>query len=296
MLPGIRICVALAGPLRLFTVIVAVLPALPALGQSATADPEAGEFADGIYASPYFGLRYPLPEGWAAGPQPPPPSHAGYYVLATPVAPERMKASILIAAQDEFFADEAGPDVSRFVQDLAKSLLGRDHTAMPTPATIAGHAFQRLIIRGTPLSRIVLATDIRCHIVIFSFTGAALEGLETLEESLGRLSFEEGPAAPACVKGYATAQTIRQRLDPLPAGPRFVTIPVRIVIGTNGMVRHIHVIRAFPEQRRSIEDALAQWRFVPYSVNEQPAEAETDLSFVFKPTGDGSTLPGGGRP
>ena len=45
-----------------------------------------------------------------------------------------------------------------------------------------------------------------------------------------------------------------------------------------------------------IEDALAQWRFVPYSVNEQPAEAETDLSFVFKPTGDGSTLPGGGRP
>jgi hypothetical protein len=207
-----------------------------------------------------------------------------------------VKATILIAAQDKFFADDASPDASRFVQDLAQSLLGRDHTAMPIAATIAGHAFQRLVIRGTPLSRVVLATEIRCHIVIFSFTGAEFERLETLAESLDRLSFEDGPAAPACVKGYATAQTIRQRLDPLPAGPRFVTIPVRVVISTKGMVRHIHVIRAYPEQRRSIEDALAQWRFAPYSVNEQPVEAETDLSFVLKPTGDGDTLPGGGRP
>ncbi len=62
------------------------------------------------------------------------------------------------------------------------------------------------------------------------------------------------------------------------------------------MVRYIHVIWAFPERRRSIENALAQWRCAPYTVNEQPAEAETGLSFVFKPTGDANTLPGGSRP
>jgi hypothetical protein len=142
----------------------------------------------------------------------------------------------------------------------------------------------------------VLATEIRCHIVIFSFAGAALEGLEAFAASLDHLSFEEGPAAPACVKGYASTQTIRHRLEPLSKGPRFVTIPVRIVIGADGIVRHIHVIRAFPEQRRSIEDALAQWRFAPYSVNEHPVEAETDLRFSFKPTGDAEMLPGSGRP
>jgi hypothetical protein len=280
--PSPKICIVLAGPLRLLAAMVLMLPTSQALGQSASTDPENGEFVDGSYASRYFGLRYPLPEGWTPGPQPPPPSYTGYYVLATPAAPERVKATILIAAQDEFFADEASPDPSKFVQDLAQSVLGRSHTTMPTPATVAGHAFQRLLVRGTPLSRIVLATEIRCHIVIFSFTGAEIEDLENLAASLSRLSFEEEPAAPVCVKGYATAETIRQQLDPLPAGPRFATIPVRIVIGTSGAVRHIHVIRAFPEQRRSIEDALAQWLFAPYTVNEQPVEAETGLSFVLK--------------
>jgi hypothetical protein len=292
----VRICVGVAGPLRLFAAIVSMSHALPALGQSATADPENGGFAGGIYTSPYFGLRYPLPGGWTPGPHPSAPSYGGYYVLATPAPPERVKETILIAAQDEFFADEASSDASRFVQELAQGLLERGHATMPAPATIAGHAFQRLVISGTPLSRIVLATELRCHIVIFSFTGAELEELETLAASLGRLSFEEGPVARACVKGYATAQTIRQRLDPLPTGPRFVTIPVRIVIGTNGAVRHVHVIRAFPELRRSIEDALAQWRFAPYSLNERPTEVETGLGLVFKPTGDANMLPGGGRP
>jgi hypothetical protein len=280
--PSPKICIVLAGPLRHLAAMILMLPTSQALGQSASADPENGEFVDGIYTSRYFGLRYPLPEGWTPGPQPPPPSYTGYYVLATPAAPERVKATILIAAQDEFFADEASPDPSKFVQDLEQSVLGRSHTTMPTPATVAGHAFQRLLVRGTPLSRIVLATEIRCHIVIFSFTGAEIEGLENLAASLSRLSFEEEPAAPVCVKGYATAQTIRQQLDPLPAGPRVVTIPVRIVIGTSGAVRHVHVIRAFPEQRRSIEDALTQWLFAPYTVNEQPVEAETGLSFVLK--------------
>jgi len=168
--------------------------------------------------------------------------------------------------------------------------VGGGHSVMTTPATIAGHAFQRLLIPGTPLSRIVLTTEIRCHIVIFSFTGAELDRLEALAASLGDLSFEEAPAAPACVKGYPTVQTILRRVDPLPSGPLFVTIPVRIVIGTDGVVRHIHVIRAFPEQQRSIEDALVQWRFTPYTINERPVEAETGLSFVF---GNANTLPGG---
>jgi hypothetical protein len=291
---GIRI--AVTGSLCLFAAIVSVLSTWQGLGQFATADPEGGEFRNSIYTSPYFGLRYPLPEGWSPGPQPPPPSYTGYYVLATPLAPEHVKATMLIAAQDVFFADEVSGDATSFVQDLAQNLLGRGHGDVPTPATIAGHPFQRLSIPGTPLSRIVLATEIRCHIVIFSFTGAELARLETLAASLKRLSFEEGSAAPACIKGYATAQTVRRRVNPLPSGPRFVTIPVRISIGASGIARHVHVIRASPEQRRSIENALTKWHFVPYTVNGQPFEVETGLNFAFRPAGDANTLHGGGAP
>ena len=46
-----------------------------------TADPEQGAVIDGAYVNAYFGLRYPLPPGWKAGPQPPRPSAGGYYVL-----------------------------------------------------------------------------------------------------------------------------------------------------------------------------------------------------------------------
>ena len=53
------------------------------------------------------------------------------------------------------------------------------------------------------------------------------------------------------------------------AGPQFVKVPVRIVIGSDGKVKHIHVIRAAPAQQQSIVDALAQWEFQPYRGNGQ---------------------------
>ena len=250
-------------------------------------DPEDGTFSDGVYANPYFGLRYPLPPGWKEGPLLPHPSYAGYYVLSTPAPPEDAKATILIAAQDEFFADKRIADARALLQDLARSLSGPDHAADPATVRIAGNSFLRLEIRGTPLSRIVLATEIRCHVVMFTFTAAERERLEKLAASLDHLSFAPHAVAPACAKGYATAQTIRRRVEPVPTGPRFVTIAVRIIIGADGRMEHVHVIRAFPEQQKSIEDALRQWRFAPYLANGHPAEIETGLTFEFKPAGRG---------
>jgi hypothetical protein len=46
-------------------------------------------------------------------------------------------------------------------------------------------------------------------------------------------------------------------------------------------VKHIHVIRATAEQRKSIEDALRQWKFKPYTMNERAVEIETGLVFRF---------------
>jgi hypothetical protein len=233
-----------------------------------------------------------LPPGWKAGLQPPRPSYEGYYVLNTPTPPEEAAATILVTAQDVFFAGEPQTDAMALAQDLVRRASATDDTTtQPAIVTIAGHSFARIVIRASPLSRIVLATDIRCHVLMFTFTGAESERLEKLAESLDLLSLPadasnatvSDPPFPACVKGYATPETILRRVEPVSVGPQFLKIPVRVIIGTDGKAKHIHVIRAFPEQQKSIEDALAQWVFKPYQVNGHSAEVETGLVFEFKP-------------
>ena len=59
--------------------------------------------------------------------------------------------------------------------------------------------------------------------------------------------------------------------------------PVRIIIGTDGAVRHAHVLRASAAQRTSIEAALAQWRFKPYRPQGEAQQVETGLVFRFGP-------------
>ena len=114
-------------------------------------DPEQGAVVDDAYLNPYFGMRYPLPAGWKPGPQPARPSYGGYYVLSTPVPPEDTKATILIAAQDTFFADEPIGDAKATLADLAHSVQ-QDDTAEAeiSSTTIAGHTFARLNIEASP--------------------------------------------------------------------------------------------------------------------------------------------------
>jgi hypothetical protein len=62
-------------PLRLSLLSIALICGVA--GQSLraadprTANPEQGAVIDGAYVNAYFGLRYPLPSGWKADPQPP---------------------------------------------------------------------------------------------------------------------------------------------------------------------------------------------------------------------------------
>ncbi len=120
--------------------------------------------------------------------------------------------------------------------------------------------------------------------MIFVFASPDHERLTALAASLNHLSLPAAPTTPVCVKDYATAQTIRHRVEPTMAGPLFVKVPVRIIIGGDGKVKHIHVIRADPAQRRSIVDALAQWEFEPDHRDGRAAAVETGLTFEFKPT------------
>jgi hypothetical protein len=92
------------------------------------------------------------------------------------------------------------------------------------------------------------------------------------------LSTEAGHA-PVCIKDYARSEYLIAREDPIFSEPRFNSVPVRIIVDTQGKVRHIHFLCAFPDQVKSISDALSHWRFKPYFSNGEPVEVETGILF-----------------
>jgi hypothetical protein len=65
------------------------------------------------------------------------------------------------------------------------------------------------------------------------------------------------------------------------------------MIGADGAVKHVHVIRATVEQRGSIERALGQWKFRPHEMDGRAAEIETGLLIEF--TSGGVTYLAGDR-
>jgi hypothetical protein len=87
---------------------------------------------------------------------------------------------------------------------------------------------------------------------------------------------------PVCIKNYVTAQTTVHRVAPVLVDPIGLTVPVRIIIGTDGKVQRTQVISATPAQRRAIEEALMHWEFKPFELMGQPTEVETGLAFEFK--------------
>jgi hypothetical protein len=250
-------------------------------------NPEDGKVANGSYANNYFGLTYPLPQAWKAGEAGPVPSQSAYYVLATLIPDSELNAAILIAAQDMFFATgersgvaDSAHDFLQAVSNISGMTVDRDVTEVK----VANQPLYRVDYSGVGLFRAALRTEIRCHIVSFNLTARDRELRTRLAQSFDRLSFEAaGGSQPLpCVKGYAEGGNVLHRVNPLPVGPKFVPIPVRIIVGADGSVKHVHVIRATDDQRRSIEESLYQWKFKPYELNGRPSPVETGLVFKFK--------------
>jgi hypothetical protein len=260
------------------------------LATSAVANPEDAAVADGIFQSGYFGLTFPLPRGWSAGPTGPPPSGAGDYVLATLVPEEKNSGAVVITAHDKFFADppveDAAAMIARFRRSTAE-VSGMKIDREPSEMRVAGRVVQRIDFSGVGLHRSMLATEIRCHIVRFNLTAAEPLVLAAIVRSLDDLSFDansDGAASsPVCMKDHATDETLLKKVEPSSIGPTFTPIPVRFIIGVDGAVKAVHVIRATAEQRESIENAMRQWRFKPLMRNGRAVEVETGLSFRFTP-------------
>jgi hypothetical protein len=252
-----------------------------------------------VFSNRYFGVTYALPTDWTEKYKGPPPSDSGRYVLAQIRPAETFKGpakgSILIAAQDMFFTPLPAANALELI-NYTKDTLQADYRVelKPTETKIAGHSFT-FFAYWSPVAELhwyVLATQIRCHTVELVLTSRDTKLLESLILDLNKMKLPDeasptagtgGGAVPACIKDYARDENVIERVDPVFTERKFNSVPVRIIIGKEGKVKHIHFLSAFPDQAKAITDALGQWKFRPYLRGGQPVEVETGIMFGHAP-------------
>jgi hypothetical protein len=257
---------------------------LPFAVTSAMPDPQDGRVTGDIYTNAYFGLSYPLPKGFAEGLAGPDPSHSGYYVLASFVAQATGAGTILIAAQDAFF-DEPRNDLAAAASEMRDTMAQIDGMSIdrePEKVAIgrrpASRPAWRIDFNGVGLYRAMIITEMRCHLVSITLTAHDQQGRETLAQSLDSVSLTARRAPPVCIRDYASGDQLVHRVAPTDIASSPMPIPARIIVGSDGTVRHVHVIRATNAQRKGIEQALRQWTFRPHMINGRAVEVETGLA------------------
>jgi hypothetical protein len=252
-----------------------------------SANPEDGKVADGVFVNDYFDLSYRLPEGWTEGLAGPEPTQSGYYVLGTWAPKRDLVGTVLVVAQDMFFApdsSEARNIVAEFRQVMS-AVDGMTIDSEPAPVSVGGRPGYRIDFSGVGLFRSMIAIEIRCHVLTFNLTSRDPELLAGLVRSLDNLASvrKMSDPIPECLRDYATSENVVHRVEPDDVGAKAVSIPVRMIVATDGSVKHIHVIRASAALRRNIEEALRQWKFKSYVKQGRPVEVETGMTFNFKP-------------
>jgi hypothetical protein len=252
------------------------------------ANPEDGKVVDGVFVSDYFNLSYRLPDGWTEGLAGPDPSQSGYYVLGTWAPKRDFAGTVLAAAQDTFFSPDSPVDAKNVVAEFRGGISAVDGMTIdrePEQVSVGARLGYRIDFSGVGLFRSMFAIEIRCHVVIFNLTSRDPELLASLARSLDNLDSvrkEMPDPVPECIRDYASENVVH-RVEPDAVGARAVSIPVRMIVATDGSVRHVHVIRASAAQRRNIEEAVRQWKFKPHVEQGHPVEVETGMTFNLKP-------------
>jgi hypothetical protein len=277
------------------TGVILVKGAWPSASDSVTPVPEGGTVVKDVFSDPYFGITYTLPMDWTQEYEGPPPSETGRYVLAQIGPPDTDKGpvagDILITAQDMFFTPFPAANAQELTGYLKDHLQADYQVEEPlTQVNIAGRLFT-FFAYWSPAAQLhwyVLATEIRCHTVQIILTSRYTKLLQSLISDLNKMKLpaEANPTAgnggaefPVCVKDYAEGENVLARVDPVFTQHQFNPVPVRIIIDQQGKIKHIHFISAFPDQAKTISDALLQWKFKPYQRDGQAVEVETGILF-----------------
>lgn len=260
----------------------------PSASDSKTPLPEGGKLTNDRYENRYFGFSYHLPSDWTEPFSGPPPSDSASYVLGQFVPSAAFKgpirATILITAQDLFFSPippRSAKELIKYSGDHLPSYYTVEHP--PSDVTIAGRSFARFDYMSpvAGLHWYTLATQVRCHVIQFVLNSRDPALLDGIVHDMDQMKLAANDA-PRCVADYAD-QNVISKVDPVLNDRKFNPIPVRIIIGADGKVKHVHVISAFPEQARAITDAVFQWRFKPFLRDGQAVDVETGIRFNAAP-------------
>jgi hypothetical protein len=275
--------------------VILVKGAWSSASDSVTPVPEGGTITNSIFSNQYFGLSYPVPSDFEEKYKGPPPSDSGRYVLLQLRPADTFKGpargQILVTAQDMFFSPFPAANALDLV-NYSKDHLQADYKVEipPTKTAVAGHPFT-FFAYWSPIAELhwyVLATEIRCHAVQVIVTSRDTKLLENLIADMNKMKLPDeanptggtgGGASPVCLQDYANDENLITRVDPVLTEHKFNPVPVRIIIGKEGKVKHIHFLSAFPDQAKVITDALNQWKFKRYLKNGQPVEVETGIMF-----------------
>ena len=109
---GIAVCLAGIG-----AVLHGAMPSSRDARLVQSANPEDGKVIGGVFVSDYFNLSYRLSDELTEGLAGPPPSQSGYYVLGTWTPKRDFAGTVLVVAQDMFFAPESSDDVKNVVAE-----------------------------------------------------------------------------------------------------------------------------------------------------------------------------------
>jgi hypothetical protein len=279
--------------------VILVKGAWSSASDSVTPLPEGGVVAHGVFRDTYFGMSYAIPPDWTEKYKGPPPSNTGRYVLAELSPAETFKGpvrgSILIGAQDMFFSPTPARNAAELI-DYTKEHLQADYKVEmpPKQIKIADHSFT-FFSYWSPVAELhwyVFATEIRCHVLQIVLTSRDTKLLDDLVRDMNQMKLPAeasstggtgGGAVPVCIKDYARDENMLARVDPVLTDHKFNPVPIRIVIGKDGKVKHIHYLSAFPDQTRAISEAVGQWKFKPYRKEGQALEeVETGIQFGRK--------------
>jgi protein TonB len=59
------------------------------------------------------------------------------------------------------------------------------------------------------------------------------------------------------------------------------TVELHATISTNGTIKDLHAVSGPVMLRQAALDAVRNWRYKPYKLNDQPVEVETTINVVF---------------
>ena len=59
------------------------------------------------------------------------------------------------------------------------------------------------------------------------------------------------------------------------------TVELRAIISTTGTIENLIVVRGHPLLAAAAIEAVRQWRYRPYLLNNQPVEVETEITVNF---------------